>query len=503
MFPRAVFAHYMVGLTLNQTVSQWQHDIISAKNASIDGFALNIGPGDHFTLDELHDAYSVAAEVGNFSLFLSFDFAAAGGPAGHAWNVSSVAGLIGEFKGEDAQYLVDGKPLVSTFEGTAFVDDWDAVRKEVDGGIYFVPDWSSMGPEGVGRVRDRIDGHFSFDAWPKPGQQSMTTVVDKAYQAALDGKTYMMGVSPYFYTNLHGLSKNWYATSTTLWYDRLEQMLSLEPAPDMVQIISWNDFGESHYISDIVHTQVYPDAGHYIHGMDHSAFRTLLPYYIAAYKSGKKSIPLLDDMGDGIAVAWYRTTPNLGHCGDGGAVWGQGGTQSAKEGLEDSINVVVITGKKKAVLTVSVGGEKREFVVSRRRRELVKVMLSEFKGLGEVKIGLNGREEEGPPITEVCPETGALNLNVVAVDVVAPWTEGGEEEEDGDEDVQEEGGGGGSGPGSSTGGSGGNTSGGLEIGTPSWAAVLSVVAFHFSWAIFDRLDQLYQKPGNSRHLRYE
>jgi glucan endo-1,3-alpha-glucosidase len=159
MFPRAVFAHYMVGLTLNQTVSQWQHDITSAKNASIDGFALNIGPGDHFTLDELRDAYNVAAEVGNFSLFLSFDFAAAGGTVGKAWNASSVAGLIGEFKGEDAQYLVDGKPLVSTFEGTDFLDGWDAVRREVDGGIYFMPDWSSMGPEGIGRVKDRIDGH--------------------------------------------------------------------------------------------------------------------------------------------------------------------------------------------------------------------------------------------------------------------------------------------------------------------------------------------------------
>lgn len=46
----------------------------------------------------------------------------------------------------------------------------------------------------------------------------------------------------------------------------------------------------------------------------HSAFRAVLPYFIAAYKSGlDKVIPPDEDC----AIAWYRTTP-ADCCHDGG-----------------------------------------------------------------------------------------------------------------------------------------------------------------------------------------
>lgn len=151
---KAVSCRYMVGLTLNQTLSQWHHDITSARNATIDGFALNIGARDYFTVDALRGAYDIAAEVGKFSPFLSFDFAADEG-----WNVSSVSDPVNSFKNEPTQFRVDGKPLVSTFESVEFADGWNQVREKVDGGIHFVPDWSSLEPEGVGRMVDQIDRH--------------------------------------------------------------------------------------------------------------------------------------------------------------------------------------------------------------------------------------------------------------------------------------------------------------------------------------------------------
>jgi hypothetical protein len=43
-------------------------------------------------------------------------------------------------------------------------------------------------------------GLVSWDAWPKPGQSKMTTVEDHLYQDNLQGKKYMMGISPWFYT---------------------------------------------------------------------------------------------------------------------------------------------------------------------------------------------------------------------------------------------------------------------------------------------------------------
>lgn len=186
-----------MGLTFNQKAEHWENDIENASASAIDGFALNIGAGDNHTLEALHGAYDSAKKIGNFSLFLSFDFGATGN-----WTVDSVASLINDFKDEPAQFKVDGKPLVSTFEGVEFADKWDAVRRKVPGNIYFVPDWSSLGYEGIQNVTKDIDGHFSFDAWPQRDETTITTRIDKLYQKALGtARSYMMGISPYFYTS--------------------------------------------------------------------------------------------------------------------------------------------------------------------------------------------------------------------------------------------------------------------------------------------------------------
>lgn len=92
---RKVFAHYMVrflallsivsitclltslarqvGLTHGQSLDVWEHDIKTAKEAGIDGFALNIGPSDSWTDEQLQQAYSAAEEASEFVLFPSFE----------------------------------------------------------------------------------------------------------------------------------------------------------------------------------------------------------------------------------------------------------------------------------------------------------------------------------------------------------------------------------------------------------------------------------------------
>jgi glucan endo-1,3-alpha-glucosidase len=64
----------------------------------------------------------------------------------------------------------------------------------------------------------------------------MAAVDDQLYRNELPGKTYMMGVSPYFYTNMPQYGKNWYSSSESLWFDRWQQVLDL--GPDLVQIIT-------------------------------------------------------------------------------------------------------------------------------------------------------------------------------------------------------------------------------------------------------------------------
>jgi glucan endo-1,3-alpha-glucosidase len=148
---RKVFAHYMVGLTDGQSSSQWATDISDAKSAGIDGFALNVGSSDSWNSAQLPLAYAAAATAGSFSLFLSFDMAAS------TWTVDQVNSLINQFKGESAQFKVNSLPFVSTFEGPDWSANWASVRSAT-GGIFLVPDWSSLGASGVGAKASLIDG---------------------------------------------------------------------------------------------------------------------------------------------------------------------------------------------------------------------------------------------------------------------------------------------------------------------------------------------------------
>lgn len=187
-----------VGLTDGQTVEEWAHEMTLAHSACIDGFALNIGPSDHYTWTQTRHAFMAASRLSeagrSFVLFLSFDMACG------EWGVNQVVDLINEFKDLSVHYAVGGLPFVSTFEGPSWVDNWEAVRRST-GGIYLVPDWSSLGPEGVGRRREVVDGAFSWAAWPRAEQSRITTEEDRLYRRALRDKSYMMGVSPWFYTS--------------------------------------------------------------------------------------------------------------------------------------------------------------------------------------------------------------------------------------------------------------------------------------------------------------
>ncbi|KAK3319627.1 glycoside hydrolase [Cercophora scortea] len=424
VIPRAVFAHYMVGLTYMQSAEQWGYDIGNASAAAIDGFALNIGPSDSYTLDSLRHAYDAAAKFDNFTLFLSFDFQATGG----SWSPKAIADLTNTFKDEPAQFKVDGKPLVSTFEGVAFADQWSQARSQVDGDIFLVPDWSSLGADGLYPHLNEIDGAFSFDAWPTAGQTNKTTDSDVLYNKVLkqtsqankfnvktyNGKAYMMGVSPYFYTKLSQLGKNWYSSSDSLWYDRWQQVLDV--MPDLVEIVSWNDFGESHHIGNNVEAQIMPSAKPYVDGLSHAGFRAILPYFIAAYKAGTKNITLPESMGDGAVSAWYRTTPiELPNCSDGGTKWGQSGSDSAKDGVRDVINIVAVSARDTS-LTVSLGEASYTVQVASGAPQFFQVSFAELNNQrGTVSISMGNQTATGAAITDECPESGVVSDSVLVM----------------------------------------------------------------------------------------
>ena len=209
------------------TSTQWESDIHEAQKAQIDGFALNIGPQDGYTEQVLQKAYGAAEAIGNFSLFLSFDYASAG-----PWPVDRVVSTINMFKDSPAQFYYQGRPLVSTFEGAANSGDWPNIKSAT--GCAVIPNWTSLGPSGIASHLDTIDGAFSWDAWAV-GAEDKTAGSDMAWKESLAGKTYMMPVAPWFYTNLPQWDKNWLWRGDNLWHDRWKQVMEMQPS--LVQVL--------------------------------------------------------------------------------------------------------------------------------------------------------------------------------------------------------------------------------------------------------------------------
>ncbi|KAK3397551.1 glycoside hydrolase [Sordaria brevicollis] len=285
---REVFAHFIVGNAPNYDLSDWKEDIRLAQNASIDGFVLNIASQDASNANSLANAFR-AANAANFKLFFSFDY-----NAQDPWSKDAVIALINRWANERSYFKPDNtyKPLVSTFEGPEHADDWHDIKGKTN--CLFIPDWSSLGAEAAATESNSVaDGLFSFDAWPK-GPSAMTTEVDEQYRKALNGRPYMMPVAGWFYTNLPGWNKNWLWKGDELWDTRWQQVIDFQP--DFVEILTWNDYGESHYIGPVREKSLgLFQSGNaplnYAENMPHDGWRKLLPYYIQQYKQGSKASP--------------------------------------------------------------------------------------------------------------------------------------------------------------------------------------------------------------------
>ncbi|KAK5653721.1 hypothetical protein OQA88_8752 [Cercophora sp. LCS_1] len=303
-----VSAHFMVGNTGLFGVADWRKEISLAQAAGIDSFALNMANNEATTNSSLPLAFDAADALG-FKLFFSFDYAGNG-----PWPKHTVVSMINTYKTRPSYLYRSSQPLVSTFEGPEKGFEWqgsDGIKALTN--CFFIPDWSSIGARPA-MDTGIPDGLFSWDAWPK-GPDNMTTYPDASYKQFLNGKPYMMPISPWFYTNMRGFDKNWLWNGDNLWWQRWQQILSLDFHPEYLQIITWNDYGESHYIGPLDDRQyeAFPRGRapyNYVEGMPHDGWREFLPYIISLWKTGTASITQ-----EGV-VAHYRRHPH-GACPDG------------------------------------------------------------------------------------------------------------------------------------------------------------------------------------------
>ncbi|PQE24873.1 Glycoside hydrolase family 71 protein [Rutstroemia sp. NJR-2017a BVV2] len=386
---KAVFAYFMllstkpftyqyhVGNTPNFTNTDWQTNIALAKSAHIDAFALNMAHGDSINDAQVPLAFA-AAEAVKFSLFFSFDYAGNG-----PWPQANVLSLLNAYISSAAYYNVDKKPFVSTFEGPANAIDWIELKAITN--CLFYPDYFSLGAKNalLAGGGAQVDGPFSkssilrlvllhtnihqgWAAWPW-GNTDMNTYVDASYSQFLnevyggngsDFSHYMMAISPWFFTNLPGFHKNWLWRGDSLWYDRWAQANYLQP--EFINIVTWNDFGESHYIGPLDERQYYAfQIGkapyNYALDMPHDCWRVLLPYLIDTYKNDVSTIT------QEILVGWYRPDPVAGSSCATGDTSGNTHSQFQVEFhpgdiVEDNIHYSAPLSGPGATVTATIGG---------------------------------------------------------------------------------------------------------------------------------------------------
>ncbi|KAJ2926109.1 hypothetical protein H1R20_g10981, partial [Candolleomyces eurysporus] len=288
---KPVVAHFMVGNTFPYTRDDWRRDITLAASRGIDGFALNIGR-DPWQLERVADAYEVARTLNSgFSLFPSFDMGSL--PCRQERDGDLLRNFVNTYQQHSNMFRFRGRPVVSTFGGQrchfgspTVNGGWRRVLKtNMTTEVHFVASFF-MDPAIYGSI-DAADGAFSWDsAWPM-GNYDISDEYDVEFRKYLPGRTYMAGVSPWFFTHYgpESFNKNFiFRADNWLLASRWEILVRNREHIDLVQVISWNDYGESHYMGPIAGAQ--PNSTSWTTGFDHQGWLDLQQYYITAFKSG-------------------------------------------------------------------------------------------------------------------------------------------------------------------------------------------------------------------------
>ncbi|HEX3799012.1 MAG TPA: endo-1,3-alpha-glucanase family glycosylhydrolase [Verrucomicrobiae bacterium] len=289
--PHYVFAHYMVCFaTYGATVAGYEQDIKDAQAAGVDGFVLDVpewnGPDTYYNT-RTEQIFQAAEALGtHFKLLFSVEMT----------NTADIVAMLGTYTARSNYFYFHNKAVVSTY-GQNSVDWANGVFAPLSKqgiNVFFVPYFE---PEPISHAQDYsnatnlltkytniLDGLYYFAA----GTVSNMIGINDSYNQACKqyGKIFMAGYSPSYW------GCNQPPTRGYIEDDGGEGTVSqwtniIQTQPDWVEITTWNDWGESTYISPIADPSVYfPDVAsprRYSHG----GFLELSRRYIAWYKTGQ------------------------------------------------------------------------------------------------------------------------------------------------------------------------------------------------------------------------
>jgi glucan endo-1,3-alpha-glucosidase len=139
----------------------------------------------------------------------------------------------------------------------------------------------------------------------------------------------------------------WYRIGEMNFGQRLEQILSDQP--DFVEVITWNDAGESHYVGNswpepIDGTDI-PD---YTDGMDHKGWLNVIGPAITALKAGATTSADIVPTGDAEVTGafWYRPILTTTACPNG--------KPDGADNAQDAVNYAVLVAANSTGLAINI-----------------------------------------------------------------------------------------------------------------------------------------------------
>jgi hypothetical protein len=234
------------------------------------------------------------------------------------------------YKGSSAYYQVNNLPLISTFSSGGFENSyWTSWKSSLPNDMFLMPDFDET--DGYYAAADGwwsywgsvVDGIFSWEsAWPQTGSSGEHYAGDVSVDVPVlagahsHSKQYMIGLSALQYKNAYG--GNWYRLGDLNLPRRMANILAMNPQPDFVEVQTWNDGPESHYIANLW-TEANSDAAPALYASNanwsHAGWQPLVASFTMAFKNGKTAAQMAPADGSvAVGAAWYHTILSSASC---------------------------------------------------------------------------------------------------------------------------------------------------------------------------------------------
>ncbi|KKY27901.1 putative glycoside hydrolase family 71 [Diplodia seriata] len=290
----------------------------------LDGFIMNIGdPRQTFVRASLDFMFDYLKARDNFKLWISMDLWAAGDTKPKQGAFDFIPVLQDYINLPAYQRSPDNLPMVTTFaDGATHNDTWSDWRKQLGTEVFFMPvfdkteGYYDADPGWWAYWGDVLDGLASWEsAWPFRAGYGGAYAGDVGPDekpcrgAANHSKPYMIPLSPLQYKNAY--HTNIYRAGDINLPLRIVNILDMDPSPEYVHVLTWNDGPESHYIGNLWSEQNNStDPGRYATQkyVPHDGWQGIIASFIQAFKAERKAADMTPINGDEFTGAmWYKT----------------------------------------------------------------------------------------------------------------------------------------------------------------------------------------------------